>query len=118
MDIGKAFGAVHRTVLWTSLYKKGVPIQTIHRIRRGREKTTLQAKYNRQYGGGGNKQYWSFPRVSNKCATLHHIPTRYDERLSINKLHTKIPYRTTSQRNEQSKLNTPLQKYNKNKHDN
>jgi len=49
MDLSKAFDAVNRTILWTSLYKKGIQIQTIPHIRRGHMNTTLQAKHNKQY---------------------------------------------------------------------
>ena len=50
MDLSKAFDTVNRTILWTSLYKAGLPIQTILHIRRGHIDTTLQAKHNKQYG--------------------------------------------------------------------
>ena len=51
MDLSKAFGAVNRTILWNTLYKQGVPVQAILHIRRGHNKTILQAKHNKQYGG-------------------------------------------------------------------
>jgi len=50
-DLSKAFGAVNRTILWNTLYKQGVPVQAILHIRRGHNKTILQAKHNKQYGG-------------------------------------------------------------------
>jgi len=50
MDLSKAFGDVNRTILWNTLYKQGVPIQTILNIKRGHNKTILQAKHNKQYG--------------------------------------------------------------------
>jgi len=42
MDLSKAFGAVNRTILWTALYKEGIPEKTILHIRRGRSRTTQQ----------------------------------------------------------------------------
>jgi len=50
MDLSKAFDTVNRTVMWTTLYKKGIPIQTIQQIWRGRQNTQLMAKSHNQYG--------------------------------------------------------------------
>ena len=50
MVLIKSFGAVNRTILRAELYKEGIPVQTILHIRRGRNRTTLQAQYNKQYG--------------------------------------------------------------------
>ena len=50
MGLSKAFGSVSKTVLWAAPYKAGDPAQTILHIRRGRNRTTIQAKYNKQYG--------------------------------------------------------------------
>ena len=50
MDLTKAFDTINRTMLWTTLYRKGLPISTINRIRRRRKNTQLQAKENGQYG--------------------------------------------------------------------
>jgi len=47
MDLIKAFGTINRTILRNTLYKKCPLIQTILRIRRGRNNTTLQAKHKR-----------------------------------------------------------------------
>ena len=111
MDLIKAFGAVNRTILRTTLYKVGLPVQTILQIRRGHRKTKLQAKYNRQYGEN-KQQRRSLPRISYKRTTLHNIPTRHDGRLHRNRLPRKIPYRVTNRRDGKSKLNTLLQKIN------
>ena len=99
MDLSKAFDTVNRTILWTSLYKAGLPIQLILHIRRGHIETTLQAKHNKLYGGGNQQQHRSFPRLSHKRVTLYNLPTRYDGRLPSTKLHTK----NTIQRNEPKK---------------
>jgi len=50
MDITKAFDAINRTMLWTTLYKKGLPVEMINHIHRGRKNTQLQAKSNGRYG--------------------------------------------------------------------
>ena len=50
MDLTKAFGKVNRTLLWTTLYKKGLPIEMINRIRRGHKNTTLAPKLKNKYG--------------------------------------------------------------------
>ena len=39
MDPPKALGTVNRTMLWATLYKKGLPINQILHIRRGRRNT-------------------------------------------------------------------------------
>jgi len=62
MGLSKAFDTVNRTILWASLYKAGIPIQAILHIRRGHTNTTLQSKYNKQYGKN-KQQHRSFPRV-------------------------------------------------------
>jgi len=33
MGLPKAFGAISRTQLWTAIYKKGLPLETITKIR-------------------------------------------------------------------------------------
>ena len=45
MDLSKAFGAINRTLLWTTLYKKGLPEEMIKQIRRGHIGTRLAPKY-------------------------------------------------------------------------
>ena len=34
-DLTKAFGKANREILWTTLYKKGIPLDMITHIRRG-----------------------------------------------------------------------------------
>ena len=50
MDLTKAFDKVNRTILWTTLYKKGLPIDMITHIRRGHQNTTLMPKTKGKYG--------------------------------------------------------------------
>ena len=50
MDLSKAFDAINRTLLWTTLYKKGLPEETINHIRRGHTGTRLAPKYKGRYG--------------------------------------------------------------------
>jgi len=51
MDLTKAFDTVNRTLLWTALYRKGLPLKMIQNIRNGHQNTTLMAKDKNQYGG-------------------------------------------------------------------
>ena len=46
----KAFGKVNRTLLWTTLYKKGLPWEMITHIRSGHQNTTLRPKIKNKYG--------------------------------------------------------------------
>lgn len=48
MDLSKAFDTVNRKLLWTALYKKGIPLQMIQMIKEGRKHTALKAKCERQ----------------------------------------------------------------------
>ena len=50
MDLSKAFDTINRPLLWTALYKKGIPIEMIKQIWRGHQNTQLMAKTNNQYG--------------------------------------------------------------------
>ena len=50
MDLSKAFDTINRTILWTTLYKKGIPEEMIRHIRRGHQGTTLAPKYKGKYG--------------------------------------------------------------------
>jgi len=50
MDLSEAFDTINRTQLWTSLYKKGLPLENITQIRQGHQKTNLCAKHKGQYG--------------------------------------------------------------------
>ena len=48
----KAFDTLNRTLLWATLYKKGLPVEMIKHIRRGRQGTRLAPKYKGVYVGG------------------------------------------------------------------
>jgi len=50
MDLSKAFDTINRTQLWTTLYKKGIPLETITHIRKGHQNTMLRAKHQGKYG--------------------------------------------------------------------
>ena len=50
MDLSKAFDAVNRKLLWTALYRKGVPIELIRMLREGHKKTSLAPKNKGMYG--------------------------------------------------------------------
>ena len=110
MDLSKAFDAVNRTILRTSLYKAGIPIQTILHIRRGHTNTTLQSKYNKQYGGEINNNIGvSQGSAASALLFIIYLQDMMDDFHALNYLH-KIPYRETKQRDEQSKINTLLTK--------
>ena len=49
VDLSKAFDTINRTLLWTTLYKKGIPEEMIKHIRRGHTGTKLAPKYKRRY---------------------------------------------------------------------
>ena len=49
MDLSKAFGAIDRTLLWTTLCKKGLPVEMIRHIQRGRKGAKLSPKYRGRY---------------------------------------------------------------------
>ena len=49
MDRTKASGKVNRAIPWITPYKKGITIQTISHIRRGRRNATLHSKRNGTY---------------------------------------------------------------------
>ena len=49
MDLAKALGAINRTLLWATLYKKGVPEEMIRQIRGGHLGTRLAPKYRGRY---------------------------------------------------------------------
>jgi len=50
MGPSKAFDTINRTQLWTTLYKKGLPLEMITMIRQGHQNTTLYAKHQGAYG--------------------------------------------------------------------
>ena len=50
MDLSKAFDTINRTLLWTTLYQKGIPEETIRHIRRRHTVTKLAPKYKGKYG--------------------------------------------------------------------
>jgi len=52
MDLAKAFGKVNRARLWTTLYKNGLPMEMIQRVRRGHQGTTILPKTKGKYGIG------------------------------------------------------------------
>ena len=50
MDLTKAFDCVNRQLLWTTLYKTGIPVATIKHIKQGHQNTKLRCKDNGKYG--------------------------------------------------------------------
>ena len=50
MGQSKAFDTINRKLLWTTLYKKGLPGETIRRIRGGHRAKRLSPKYRWRYG--------------------------------------------------------------------
>ena len=50
MDLSKAFDAINRAQPWTTLYKNGIPLETISHIRKGHQNTMLCAKHQGTYG--------------------------------------------------------------------
>ena len=50
MDLSKAFDTVNRPLMWTTLYRKGIPIDMIKQIWRGHQNTQLLSKSHNQYG--------------------------------------------------------------------
>ena len=108
MGLSKAFGKVNRTILWTTLYKKGPPIQTIQHIRRRHNKTTLQAKYSQQYGSKIQNNVGVFQGAATSALLfIIYLQDMMEDYQALNYL-DHIPYRATKQRNEQSKTNTLL----------
>ena len=50
MDLSKAVDTINRTLLRTTLYKKGIPIEMTNHIRQGHHGTKLPPKYKGRYG--------------------------------------------------------------------
>jgi len=50
LDLSKAFDTINRTQLWATLYKKGLPLETIAQIRQGHKNTKLCPKHQGRYG--------------------------------------------------------------------
>ena len=48
--ISEAFGAINRTLLWATLYKKGLTEEMIRHVRSGHHGTRLTPKYKGEYG--------------------------------------------------------------------
>ena len=44
LDLSKAFDTINRKLLWTALYRKGLPVQLIQTLRKGHENTKLRVK--------------------------------------------------------------------------
>ena len=75
MGLAKAFGEVNRTLLRTTLYKKGSPIEMITHIRRGHKNTILAPKLRNKYGKRSENKVGGISTISNKCVNIHN-PSR------------------------------------------
>jgi len=84
MDLSKAFGAINRTQLWTTIYKKGIPMETISQIRKGRKNTMLSAEHQGTYGEDRKKQCRGLPRLGSKRHNVHNLPRGHDVGLRSN----------------------------------
>ena len=103
MDLTKAFDAVNRTILWNTLYKQGVPIQTILHIRRGSNRAILQAKHNKQYGQKVHNNIGVFQGSAiSALLFIIYLQDMMGDFKAINYL-DHIPYRTTLQRSEKAR---------------
>jgi len=63
MDLSKAFDTVNRPLMWTTLYKKGIPIDVIKQIWRGRQNTQLMSKSHNQYDPPVINNIWGISRI-------------------------------------------------------
>ena len=95
----KAFGAINKTLLWTTLYKKGIPVEMIIRIRRGHQRTKLAPKYKWGYGGLS----WSnigrcISTIGHYRATSHNLHGRNDGWQRRNEPQTKSPNQDSASR--------------------
>ena len=50
MDLTKAFDCINRSLLWTVLNRKGIPIDLIRMLKEGHKRTTLAPKNKGTYG--------------------------------------------------------------------
>jgi len=64
MDLSKAFDTVNRDLLWTALYRKGIPLDLILATRKSHENTRLKVKLNGELG----------PNVTNNCGVFQGSP--------------------------------------------
>ena len=62
MGLSKASGAINRTLLWTALYKKGIPEGMIKHIRRVHRGERLEPKYRGRYGDAKDNNIGVFRR--------------------------------------------------------
>ena len=74
MGLSRAFDAVKRTLLWTTIYKKGLPAHMIQHIRTGRRNIRLLAKTQGRYGKGVINNVGGIPRISHKRDPLYYLP--------------------------------------------
>ena len=51
MGLSEDFGSINRTQLWTTLYMKGLPLETITLIRKGNQSAAICTKLQGKYGG-------------------------------------------------------------------
>ena len=92
MGLSEAFGTINSTLLWTTLYKKGIPIDMIKRIRPGHQDTKLANKIQRNIWSAIRKQHRSISRIRHKRPTFHNLHGRHDGRQRSTEQTTKPPH--------------------------
>jgi len=113
MGLAKAFDAISRTQLWTTLYKKGIPVENITQIRQGRLKTTLCGKHRGRYGEEQQNNVGVFQGSAiSALMFIIYIDDMMEDYNAINHKH-QLPTRKTIQRKSTTGEDELLKKYTK-----
>ena len=98
MDLSKAFDTINRTLLWATLYKKGLPAGTIRRIRRGHQWAKLAPKYRGSYGEANYNNIGAFQGYAiSAILFIIYLDDMAEDLAALNR-HTILPMRVIQDR--------------------
>ena len=103
MGLSKAFGTINRTLLWTTLYKKGLPEEMIRHIRRGHLGTKLAPKYKGRYGKSNTNNIGVFQGSAiSALLFIIYLDDMMEDLAALNR-RTQLPIRIIQDRPHQQK---------------
>ena len=106
MGLPNAFDTINRTLLWATLYKKGLPIDMTLHIRRGHKQTKLMAKTQGQYGElvDNNAGVFQGSAISALLFIIY-LDDMMEDYTALNYQHSTIAKHTQERAPEEKKLN-------------
>ena len=107
MDLSKAFDTIDRTLLWATLYRRGLPGEMIRPIGRGHQGQRLAPKYRGRYGEAEDNNIGVFQGSAiSELICIIYLDDMMEDLASLNR-RTDLPMRVIQDRPREQKKKLP-----------